>query len=110
MNKVTHFLRRTSLGSTVAMLILVALWSAPTLGLLITSLRPRDLAEISPWWEALAAPFSTPWSFEAYQNSLASGMLDSLVSTIAVAVPSTILPLMMQGRAVAPAAAPQGGQ
>ena len=82
MNKVNHFFRRTSFGSTVTLLILVAIWSAPTLGLLITSLRPRDLAEVSPWWDALAAPFSTQWTFEAYQNSLASGMLDSLVNTI----------------------------
>ncbi|MBP6177741.1 MAG: carbohydrate ABC transporter permease [Anaerolineales bacterium] len=99
MNKVNHFFRRTSFGSTVTLLILVAIWSAPTLGLLITSLRPRDLAEVSPWWEALAAPFSTPWTFEAYQNSLASGMLDSLVNTIAVAVPSTVLPLMIAANA-----------
>ncbi|MFM8423722.1 MAG: carbohydrate ABC transporter permease, partial [Chloroflexota bacterium] len=99
MNKVNHFFRRTSFGSTVTLLILVAIWSAPTLGLLITSLRPRDLAEVSPWWDALAAPFSTPWTFEAYQNSLASGMLDSLVNTIAVAVPSTILPLMIAANA-----------
>lgn len=99
MNKVNHFFRKTSFGSTVTLLILVAIWSAPTLGLLITSLRPRDLAEVSPWWQALAAPFSTPWTLEAYQNSLAGGMTDSLVNTIAVTVPATILPLMIAANA-----------
>lgn len=99
MNKVNHFFRKTNFGSTVILLILVAIWSAPTLGLLITSLRPRDLAEVSPWWDALAAPFNTPWTLEAYQNSLASGMSDSLVNTIAVTVPATILPLMIASNA-----------
>jgi len=87
------------LGSTFGLIILVAIWSAPTIGLLITSLRPRSLAEVSPWWDALFNPLSTTWTLEAYQNSLAGGMLDSLINTIAVTVPATILPLMIAANA-----------
>lgn len=97
--KLAHWLRRMNLGSTLMLIFLVLLWSAPTIGLLITSLRPRDLAEISPWWEALFNPIGTVWSLEAYQNSLESGMLDSLINTIAVTVPATILPLMIAANA-----------
>ncbi len=99
MNKVLHFLRKLRLGSTLGMLILVILWSMPTLGLLITSLRPSSLADISPWWEALFNPLSTVWTLDAYQNSLSSGMLDSLINTIAVTIPATILPLMIAANA-----------
>lgn len=99
MNKVMHLLRRMNLGSTLMLIILVALWSTPTVGLLITSLRPRSMAEISPWWEALLNPIGTAWTLEAYRNSLDGGMLASLINTIAVTVPATILPLMIAANA-----------
>ncbi|MBK8418977.1 carbohydrate ABC transporter permease [Candidatus Villigracilis saccharophilus] len=99
MNKVAHLLRRMNLGSTIMLIILVALWSTPTVGLLITSLRPRSMAEISPWWEALLNPIGTAWTLDAYQNSLAGGMLSSLINTISVSVPATILPLMIAANA-----------
>ncbi len=98
-NKVAHLLRRMNLGSTIMLIILVALWSTPTVGLLITSLRPRSMAKISPWWEALLNPIGTVWTLDAYRNSLAGGMLDSLINTIAVTVPATILPLMIAANA-----------
>ena len=99
MNKVAHLLRRMNLGSTLILIILVALWSTPTVGLLITSLRPRSVAEISPWWEALLNPIGTAWTLDAYRNSLEGGMLASLVNTISVTVPATILPLMIAANA-----------
>lgn len=97
--KITHLLRRMNLGSTITMLFLVAIWSTPTVGLLITSLRPSSVAETSPWWEALFNPLSTVWTLDAYQASLESGMLASLINTIAVTVPATILPLMIAANA-----------
>jgi len=88
-----------NLGSTITMLFLVAIWSTPTVGLLITSLRPSSVAEVSPWWEALFNPLSTVWTLDAYQASLESGMLASLINTIAVTVPATVLPLMIAANA-----------
>lgn len=99
MIKVMHLLRRMNLGSTIMLIILVMLWSTPTVGLLITSLRPRSVAEISPWWEALLNPIGTVWTLDAYRNSLEGGMLSSLINTIAVTVPATILPLMIAANA-----------
>jgi len=99
MNKVEHLFRRLNLGSTIALLILVTIWLIPTVGLLITSLRPSSVAEVSPWWEGLFNPLSTVWTLDAYQHSLESGMLASLINTIAVTVPATILPLMIAANA-----------
>jgi len=96
---VKNFLKKTNLASTISLTILVAIWSIPTIGLLITSLRLRSEAEISPWWEGLLNPLSTVWSLEAYENSLESGMLDSLINTFAVTIPATILPLMIAANA-----------
>jgi alpha-glucoside transport system permease protein len=81
------------------MLVLVIIWLIPTVGLLVTSLRPSDVAEVSPWWDALLNPLSQVWTLDAYQHSLESGMLSSLINTIAVTVPATILPLMIAANA-----------
>ena len=101
MNRVKKMISsgRGSISSTIALTILVAIWSIPTIGLLITSLREREEAELSPWWEGFFNPLSTVWSLDAYQKSLESGMLESLVNTIAVTVPATILPLMIAANA-----------
>ena len=99
MEKFSHLIRKMKLGSTLGMLFLVAIWSIPTVGLLITSLRPSSVAEISPWWEAFFNPLGQDWTIDAYQSSLASGMLSSLINTIAVTVPATILPLMIAANA-----------
>jgi alpha-glucoside transport system permease protein len=99
MNKMMHFLRNLNLGSSLGSLLLVVIWTIPTIGLLITSLRPSSVAEISPWWEALLNPLNTVWTLDAYQHSFESGMMDSLINTIAVTVPATILPLMVAANA-----------
>lgn len=91
--------RRFNLASTAGLLLLVAIWSIPTVGLLITSLRLRSAAEVSPWWDAIFNPLGTVWSLEAYRNSLESGMLDAVFNTFAVTIPSTILPLMIAANA-----------
>ena len=99
MTKVAHLFRTLNVGSTLLLILLVAIWSTPTVGLLITSMRPSSVAEVSPWWEALFHPLSTVWTLDAYQASLESGMLASLINTIAVTVPATILPLMIAANA-----------
>lgn len=99
MRKILHVLKNFKLGSTLGMLLLVVIWSTPTLGLLVTSLRPSSLADVSPWWEALFNPLSTVWTLDAYQKSLSSGMLASLINTTAVTIPATILPLMIAANA-----------
>ena len=92
-------LRRFKLGSTIALLLLTAIWSIPTVGLLITSLRRRDQAETSPWWDVFIDPVNQAWSIDAYSNSLQTGMLDSLVNTLVVTIPSVILPLIIAANA-----------
>jgi alpha-glucoside transport system permease protein len=100
MKKVINRIRSMSIGSTLALLFLTVIWSIPTVGLLITSLRRRDQAEVSPWWDAIFDPLNQAWSIDAYSNSLANGgMLESLVNTLVVTIPSVILPLLVAANA-----------
>jgi alpha-glucoside transport system permease protein len=99
MNNFLTGIRKLNLPSTLTLLVLVAIWSIPTIGLLITSFRIRSEAEISAWWDALFNPLGTNWSLDAYTNSLSGGMLDSLINTLAVTIPATVLPLMIAANA-----------
>lgn len=99
MNKVFNVIRNWRVGSTLTLLLLVLIWSAPTVGLLITALRDRDEAAASGWWEALFNPLGQTWSLDSFAKAIDGGMLDSLIYTIVITVPATILPLVIAANA-----------
>ncbi|GAA2457572.1 carbohydrate ABC transporter permease [Streptomyces glaucus] len=78
-------------GLVRVFLVVVGLfWLVPTIGLLISSLRaPRDMAA-SGWWEVFTEPAQL--TFESYDKLLGNGdITDSLVNTVLITVPSTVL-------------------
>lgn len=104
MKTIRHFLSRAKLGSTLTLLLLTAIWSLPTVGLLITTIRDKDSTNASPWWQALLDPWHQIWTLAPYVNALdnsspTGGMLSALINTIVITVPSTILPLMIAANA-----------
>ncbi len=81
--------------SRVAMVFLCVLWSIPTIGLLVSSLRPRIEVERSGWWSALLNPFGSEWTLNNYQTVLTEEDFGgSFINSIVVAVPATIIPIM----------------
>jgi alpha-glucoside transport system permease protein len=87
--------KRRSWFSIVMMIFLVILWTVPTLGLLISSFRPRIDIERTGWWTALFNPFSSDWTFSNYTRTLqGEDMAGSFINSIVVAVPATVLPIM----------------
>ena len=46
------------LAAHIALLLLVALWTFPTVGLLVSSVRDKDQLAVSGWWTALVASTS----------------------------------------------------
>lgn len=99
MNAVINKLRNARLGSTFILLFLVIIWSAPTVGLLITALRDRDEAAASGWWTAIADPFNQIWSLASFEKAIEGGMLTSLMNTLVISIPATILPLVIAANA-----------
>lgn len=99
MNAFLAKLRNARILSTLTLLVLVIIWSTPTIGLLITALRDRDEAAASGWWTAVFDPFNQIWSFASFEKSISGGMLDSLLNTIVISVPATVLPLIIAANA-----------
>lgn len=84
-----------SRGSFIVLVILAAFWLLPTVGLFITSLRAKGEAQTTGWWDVLLHPFSQNWDLSSYTTVLTENKLaTSFISSLAVTVPATVLPLL----------------
>jgi alpha-glucoside transport system permease protein len=79
----------------ITILVVVALWTIPTLGVLISSFRPEHLVNGSGWWTALAHPFDgAEWTLQNYRTALSTGGFgNAFLNSLAVAIPSTVIPI-----------------
>ena len=87
--------RKTSKVSLVVLSILAVIWLMPTIGLLITSVRERTEAQRTGWWDVILNPLSQRWELGSYASVLSESDLGkSFISSLAVTIPATILPLL----------------
>ena len=79
----------------ITIVVIVALWLIPTVGVLITSFRPEALVDSSGWWTALAHPFQAgAWTLENYDLAIrAGGFGNAFLNSLAVTIPSTVIPI-----------------
>jgi alpha-glucoside transport system permease protein len=87
------FVRRWPLY--IAVIALCLLWSIPTLGLLVSSIRvPLDITRTG-WWEALLHPFDlSQWTLQNYQDVLTEeGMGTAFLNSLIITIPSTVIPI-----------------
>lgn len=88
---ITWLLRRGGLHLTLFIICLI--WLVPTVGLFITSLRPRPDIASTGWWTTIQAP---RLSFDNYADVLGSkGMSGGFLNSLFIAIPSTILPVLI---------------
>jgi alpha-glucoside transport system permease protein len=87
--------RSTSKVSLLILSILAFIWLLPTIGLLITSVRESTEAQRTGWWDVILNPLSQKWEFGSYASVLSESDLGkSFISSLAVTIPATILPLL----------------
>ena len=89
--------RRRSWLPQVALFVICLAWTVPTLGLLVTSFRNEDAVDSSGWWSVLASPLEFgQWTLENYGEVLGgAGMGNAFVNSLVVAVPATLIPIMI---------------
>ena len=87
--------RPTSKISLLVLSVLAIIWLLPTIGLLITSVRERTEAQVTGWWDVILNPLSQRWELGSYASVLSESDLGkSFISSLAVTIPATILPLL----------------
>lgn len=76
--------------------IMCLLWLIPTIGLLITSFRPRAESNANGWWNFFANP--TQFTIDNYSEALSTGatpMASAFINSLTVAVPATVIPILI---------------
>ena len=84
-----------SLPLRLSVFAICFLWTLPTLGLLVTSVRDPALITTSGWWTALLHPFeANQWTLSNYATVFSSdGMGSAFLNSLIVTLPSTVIPI-----------------
>jgi alpha-glucoside transport system permease protein len=89
--------------ASLVIIVITALWTLPTFGLLVTSVRPAQAVATTGWWTFFTHPSFTTSNYETVllQNSFGSsaGLMPYLINSIAITVPATIIPLTLAAMA-----------
>jgi alpha-glucoside transport system permease protein len=87
------FVRRAPLRFLV--IAICVLWSLPTIGLLVSSVRDPQQITKTGWWEALLRPWElTQWTLANYSKVLgAEGMGNAFLNSLIVTIPATLIPI-----------------
>jgi alpha-glucoside transport system permease protein len=79
----------------IALLIVCVVWTIPTLGLLISSVRDRSDIAGSGWWTVFVNPGDIgQWTLENYTQVLQGGMGSAFINSLVVAIPATVIPIL----------------
>ena len=88
--------RLTGRGASVAAVILAVLWTLPTFGLLISSVRPERAAKTTGWWTFFQNPVVT---LDNYRTVLATtgtaGLGKYVVNSFVIVVPAVVIPICL---------------
>jgi alpha-glucoside transport system permease protein len=87
--RLVRFIGRTPVH--LGLLAIAVIWLVPTVGLAITSFRPRDEIQASGWWTTFNDFNFTLHNYDLVLENAQMG--SSFVNSIVITVPSTLLPL-----------------
>jgi alpha-glucoside transport system permease protein len=84
-----------SLPLRISVIVICLLWTIPTAGLLVSSVRNPQLITQTGWWDGLLHLFDKgQWTLQNYQQVLAAnGMGDAFLNSLIVTIPSTVVPI-----------------
>ncbi|HID63252.1 MAG TPA: carbohydrate ABC transporter permease, partial [Anaerolineae bacterium] len=73
------------------------IWLLPSVGLLISSLRPANDVLSTGWWTVFVHPFDfTQLQLDNYIDVLtAQGLGRAFLNSLTIAIPSTVIPIMI---------------
>lgn len=96
-DKLARLAQAFSRGPLHIVIIGIALlWMLPTFALLMNSFRPQQAINSTGWWDAFTPPFQ--FTLDNYVEVLArEGMAQGFINSLAIAVPGTIIPILVAG-------------
>ena len=83
-----------SMPLKIAVILICFLWSLPTMGLLVSSVRNAQDITQTGWWDALIHLFNTRWTLDNYAQVFnGQGMANAFLNSLIVTIPSTVIPI-----------------
>jgi alpha-glucoside transport system permease protein len=75
----------------LVLILIAVIWVTPSLGVVVTSFRPRTDVASTGWWTVLSSPGLTTDNYANVVNSLGFGR--ALLNSFLITVPATVLPI-----------------
>ncbi|MBM0228305.1 MULTISPECIES: carbohydrate ABC transporter permease [Micromonospora] len=88
--------RLNSRTATLVSIVIALVWTIPTFGLLISSVRPENEIKTTGWWTFFTNPQFTLDNYQQvlFSTSSSSGQLASyFINSLAITIPSVLFPL-----------------
>jgi alpha-glucoside transport system permease protein len=83
--------------AAVTVTVICVLWSVPTFGVLLTSIRTPEDAATTGWWSVFRhLQLLRRLSFSSYAQAYSGnfGLGDALINSVAITVPATVFPVL----------------
>jgi alpha-glucoside transport system permease protein len=89
--------RVTSPWASLAAIIIAFLWTLPTFGLLITSIRPQAQIQTSGWWTWFKNPSFTTSNYKQVLDTQTSGttLSQAFINSIIITLPAVFIPICL---------------
>jgi alpha-glucoside transport system permease protein len=84
--------------ASLFVIVITVLWTIPTFGLLVTSLRPAAEASDSGWWTAFTPPSFTLSNYSEVisgGSTIPQGIWPYFVNSFVISIPAAIVPLVL---------------
>ncbi|MCW2601083.1 MAG: putative transporter permease protein [Frankiales bacterium] len=87
--------RLTSPWASLFAVVLAILWTLPTFGLALSSLRPERAIKTSGWWTFFSNPQVTLDNYRAALSSDGGGLSSYFVNSFVITIPAVIIPVCL---------------
>jgi alpha-glucoside transport system permease protein len=87
----------TSPWASLAAIVIAIFWTLPTLGLLITSIRPQTDINSSGWWTFFTHPSFTLDNYKATLETQTSGLTlgSAFINSVIITLPAVVIPISL---------------
>lgn len=82
--------------ASITVLIIAALWTLPTFGLLVSSFRPERAIKRTGWWTFFSDPTTTLDNYKAVFGAEGGvNLADYFVNSLVICIPSVLIPMSL---------------
>lgn len=83
----------TSPWASLVAIVIAILWTIPTIGLFITSLRPESDVTSSGWWTVFTDPSFTLDNYDYVLNNPGTDFATYFINSIVITIPAVLIPV-----------------